>query len=268
MENIKASVIITSYNHANSIARAIDSVLSQKTTFNFYIVVIDDGSNDGSKEILKEYYNNKSIQNLSVISFENNQGLMQAYKVGFECCIGEYIAVCDCDDRWCDEFKLQKQVDYMEAHPECGMCHTNAYSETFGVDGLREMNYPLGATYETMLKGNSYICATTMCFRRNFMDFDRILKKKFYVWDYPILLHMIRRCKFHKLNDFTAINVVHGESVTHTKKRMPRLRYVLGIFRIKSYYIVRYGCKLDTMLYVIYKLTRDILSIILKRWYK
>lgn len=129
MENqIKLTVLLICYNHEKYIEQAINSVLNQKTSFRFKVVIHDDASTDKSKEIIKKYIE-KYPDLITGIFQEENQ-----YSKGVHNIIskfmrdyveGDYVAVCECDDYWIDNNKLQKQVDFLDNHSEYSGCMHN-----------------------------------------------------------------------------------------------------------------------------------------------
>lgn len=268
---MKVSVLITSYNHAPTLKRAIDGVLVQKTNFDFHIVIVDDGSTDGSISIIKDYFQNTKLWNIGIIQHMENMGIMATYRDGFERCNGKYTAICDCDDYWIDPLKLQKQVDYMDAHPDCGICYTRVKYENPNGTAQHQAQIPSEVTYDRMLRGG-YIWSMSMMFRtalqREYAPFDKIVRRGFFIWDYPIYLALLLHSKVHYLPDITAVYVQHNESFSNTRKRYHRLKYVMGLLWIKVWYILHYGCSWSTLFYVIYRFVRDIYSIIFKRWYR
>lgn len=106
MRKVKVSVVIPSYNSARYLTAAIDSVLAQ-TYENFEILVVDDGSTDETKDVLKRYEN--SIRYL----YKPNGGVSSARNHGIENAKGEYLAFLDADDAWLPE-KLEKQIIELE----------------------------------------------------------------------------------------------------------------------------------------------------------
>lgn len=125
--NLMVSVCCITYNQALYIREAIEGFLKQKTDFDYEIIIHDDASTDGTVDILSEY-EKKYPEKIKVIYEEKNQ-----YKNGidpflytFNKARGKYIAICEGDDYWNDENKLQKQVDYMERNPTCTLCFHNA----------------------------------------------------------------------------------------------------------------------------------------------
>ena len=117
------SIICTSYNHEDFIAEAIDSFLMQKTEFEFEILIHDDASTDRTADIIREYEEKYPdlIKPIYQIENQHTKGVLVEL-INHDRAIGKYIAVCEGDDYWTSPYKLQKQVDYMEAHPECSMC--------------------------------------------------------------------------------------------------------------------------------------------------
>ena len=118
MENVKVSVILTSYNHAAFIRKSIDSVLSQSFK-DYELIIIDDCSSDDSCDIIESYQDER----IQFIKHEYNRG--GGIKEGVEnYAKGEYIAIQHSDDFWSDENKLKKQVDYLDNHKECAAVFT------------------------------------------------------------------------------------------------------------------------------------------------
>ncbi len=108
------SVIIPTYNRREYVQEAIDSVLAQTFT-DYEIIVIDDGSTDGTGEALRARYRDRIHY-----EWQENQGESVARNRGIELAKGKYIAFLDSDDRWLPE-KLEKQVAYLDEHPGVGM---------------------------------------------------------------------------------------------------------------------------------------------------
>lgn len=113
-------VMMVTYNHVPYITQAIEGVVQQKTNFPFELVIGEDCSTDGTREIVFEYQK-KCPDIIRVITSNKNVGMNQNYYRTKKACKGKYIAFCDGDDYWHRSDKLQKQVDYLESHPECGM---------------------------------------------------------------------------------------------------------------------------------------------------
>lgn len=121
---IIVSIICCTYNNEKYIASAIDSFLMQKTDFKFEILIHDDASTDKSQEIITEY--SKKYENIiPILRNENIYSKTKIYPLSsmYKLSRGKYFADCEGDDYWTDEYKLQKQVDFMEKNPQYPMCH-------------------------------------------------------------------------------------------------------------------------------------------------
>ena len=114
------TVLLICYNHADSFEKAIQSVLNQKTSFGVKIIVLDDASTDGSQEIIKRYKDRPEVK--CVLREKNSGGLVIE---GLKLVDTKYFAVLETDDYWCDDNKLQEQVDILENNPDCSFCAHN-----------------------------------------------------------------------------------------------------------------------------------------------
>lgn len=133
------SVCVITYNHISYIEKCLDSILAQHASFEIEILVHDDASTDGTVEILQKY-ENKYPGIFRVFYEKENQYQKDTYPGGYTQGLlvpsarGEYIAACEGDDYWADVNKLQKQVDYLQSHPECVLvCHAAVV-----VDGISD----------------------------------------------------------------------------------------------------------------------------------
>lgn len=128
MSEIAVTVCCITYNHAKFVKQCLDGIVEQKTDFPFSILIHDDASTDGTTDIIREYIN--EYPNLFVPMLEKKNQYSQGnhsilIKYMLERAKGQYIAVCEGDDFWCDKYKLQKQYDLLQKHKNCNMCtHT------------------------------------------------------------------------------------------------------------------------------------------------
>ena len=119
------SVRVVTYNHEKWIAQCLESILMQRTNFSFEVIVGEDCSTDSTREIVQAYAG-KYPDKIHVLLAESNLGLMlNSYRVQ-HACRGKYHAMLEGDDYWIDPLKLQKQADFMEAHPDVSLCFHNA----------------------------------------------------------------------------------------------------------------------------------------------
>ena len=122
------SVYCLAYNHEKYIRRALEGMVRQKTDFDFEVIVHDDASTDGTAAVIREYAAEYPAVIKPVYQTENqwSKGISIVETHIRPRVTGSYMAVCEGDDYWTDPCKLQKQYDYMEAHPDCTFCFTNA----------------------------------------------------------------------------------------------------------------------------------------------
>jgi len=114
------SICCLTYNHEPYIKQCLDGFLMQKTNFPFEILIHDDASVDNTQNIIKNYELKHSDIIKPIYQKENQYskgiGVSRVYQ--FPRAKGKYIAMCEGDDYWIDPYKLQKQVDFLETHPE------------------------------------------------------------------------------------------------------------------------------------------------------
>lgn len=129
MSSPMVSICSITYNHAPFIRQCLDGFLMQQCNFSIEIIINDDCSTDGTTEIIREYAK-KYPDKIFPIFHEENQyskgvrGMLK--KFVFPKARGKYIALCEGDDYWTDPLKLQKQVDFLESHPDYSMCFHKA----------------------------------------------------------------------------------------------------------------------------------------------
>ena len=146
------SVGMLVFNQKKYVSIAIESILNQQVNFEYEIVIADDASTDGTREILIEYAK-KYPQIIKLILQKNNVGLVENSKILKRACKGRYRATLEGDDFWIDNDRLQKQVDFLETNLDyvaiCGLLipiNENSSETVFPWGGL-EKNYKLKGDY-------------------------------------------------------------------------------------------------------------------------
>ena len=175
----KVSVEVITYNHAKFIAQALESVLDQKTNFEWEIVIGDDYSTDGTRAILQSYarqYPDRIRLLLHPwrlgphkLGLEGKNNLLATYRA----CRGEYVALLEGDDYWTDERKLEKQVGFLDSHPNCSLC---CHAVAVEYSGMRAEHWgpAIGPSVERIysvvdllrLETKPQMAAPSMLFRR------------------------------------------------------------------------------------------------------
>ena len=173
---VKVSVCIQTYNHERYIARALDSVLMQETDFDFEIIIGEDESSDGTREICIDYarrYPDRIrlfLRSREDVIFINGRPTGRYNFIqNLNAARGQYIALLDGDDYWTDPRKLQKQADLLDAHPEYALCFHAVYEMDEEGRQLRIIRPPQRKpvyTLRELLKHN-FIPALSVMFRHH-----------------------------------------------------------------------------------------------------
>lgn len=242
---MKLTVYITTYNQEDYIAEAIESALNQKCSFDFEILIGEDCSTDCTRDICLSYQK-KYPEKVRVICREKNIGLVANNYDLIKHCRGEYLAYLGGDDFWTDMEKLEKQVCFLDRHPDYGLVYTS-FSEyrmfrEMAEIKLRQMRPRSGWLYHDLIH-QDFILPSTICFRRDLLsgvDLDALLKLNFFVEDYPLLLEVSRLTKMHALSDATTMYRVHSRNVSIGSVEK-LLRLFAATYVIQNYYSSLYG---------------------------
>ena len=108
------SVVIVTHNREKLLISAVDSVLRQKFT-DFELIIIDDASTDNTENVVKKYLSDSRVK---YVKIPKASSISQVRNSAWPYVNGEYVAVLDSDDIWCDDSKLGKQFEFLESHPE------------------------------------------------------------------------------------------------------------------------------------------------------
>ena len=168
---MKLSVAMITYNQERFIGQALESVLAQKVNFDFEIVIGEDCSTDGTRAIVMDYQRRYPDRIVSILR-PRNIGPMRNIESTLTACRGQYLSILEGDDYWTSVEKIQKQVDFLDSHPECALCchRVKFLNET----GSAEFDvFPPRAagsyTIEDLLKGN-FVMTCSAVMRRDLMN--------------------------------------------------------------------------------------------------
>jgi len=211
------SVFVMTFNHEQFIAQGLEGILTQKTNFDFEIVIGEDCSTDKTRKIVLEYYD-KYPGKFKVLLNEENIGAHANQIKVLHACSGKYIAICEGDDFWTDPYKLQKQVDFLEAHPEFSICFHEVLILKNGemLNDYLTRKVPEETDILELARGN-YIHTPSVVFRNKLFDDFPEQFSKAPVGDY--FLHMLnaRYGKIKKFNQVMAVYRIHNDSL-HSHK--------------------------------------------------
>lgn len=218
------SIIIPSYNRADTVGETIDSILVQQVDVDFEILIGDDCSTDNARNILlkyKELYPDK----IHLIFHEKNVGLGANWAICVKACKGKYICNCDNDDFWHNPHKLQLQVDYMECHPSSNVLFTDYRNKNRNTGSVEEVvsfiskDRPL----QDVVWGdiNSRYSNATVMYRADFLkshlNLDEWILWKFSLQDWNAWMILSAYTDFDILHVSTATICIENTSITRTQ---------------------------------------------------
>lgn len=247
------SIRTSAYNHAGYIRECIEGILNQKTDFKFEYIIGEDFSTDGTREIVFEYAE-KYPDVIRVITADRNLGMKMNGQRCIDACRGKYIAICEGDDFWIDSYKLQKQVDYMESHPECAVCATEGYRLNQATGEMAELPTLGLETYtpQDFLEGNQIFTLTTLTrasWAREFYTEIEPIAPRFMMGDYTLWLYMLTRGTIHKLSDKCAVYRELSQSASHYKDPYKQLRFAASSYDLRLFYNRLYKFSSSSMLF-------------------
>lgn len=219
------SVIMLTYNHESFISQAIEGVLMQQTSFPVKLYIADDASTDMTSSICKEFAEKYPDRIIHILN-KQNIGSRQNYINAFKTCHDKYIAHCEGDDYWTDAYKLQKQVDFLEANPNYSICWTK-YKTLDDINGKgdRQLNENVEPDWISLMNDSNIFninlnnifrpfatLTLTVMFRRVAIDLRLYVKLK-YSKDNTIFCMCLTQGKGAILNFFGGIYNIHNNGV-------------------------------------------------------
>lgn len=233
MENPLVSICSTTYNLEKYISIALDSWLSQKVNFSFEIVISDDCSKDGTTAIIQQYIE-KYPGVIKLHIGEKNLGMLPNFIRSLQLAKGKYIAVCDGDDYWINNNKLQMQIEFLENNPDYSSCFTNSLvlDETTGNTKIAKKDTWDTANSEQLLFHDDFRNdniplspghISSYVFRNNLLEYPEWFYKIDGVTDFPLYM-MISKFGLSKFfNIETSVYRKHDKSNSNNDYEFVRL---------------------------------------------
>lgn len=211
-KKIKVSITCTVYNHEPYIRRTIESFINQKTSFKYEILLHDDASTDGSREIIKEYFY-KYPDKIRVVLQDENQyskGKNIRHEFLHPLLNGSYIAICEGDDYWPSPDKLQMQFDFLESHKDySAVCGVTRYFDDKGneiMNPLPNEKYTgkdaIESNYLNIPSAN--IASNTLMYRTEYIKEKKYIDAIYdsvKVGDIILILHLFDKGKIYIMNE-------------------------------------------------------------------
>lgn len=252
---MKLSVCMITYNHEKFIAQAINSVLIQQTNFDYGIVIGEDCSTDNTRSICLEYQR-KYPDKIRLLLPKKNLGMIHNFIQTFGSCRGKYVAMLEGDDYWTDPYKLQKQVDFLEANPDYGLVHSD-YNKHYlnhnklekAINKLNRRDIPRGYVFEELLLRN-FISTPTTCWRRLLIQNSQFLHNlsscQWSVGDWALWLEISAQSYIGYLDEPMATYRIHKKSLTHINRKHLQYKFMLSMYELRLHYISIYEISDET----------------------
>jgi glycosyltransferase involved in cell wall biosynthesis len=224
----KVSVIIPTYNMADYLPEAIESVLNQ-TYKDFEIIVIDDGSTDNTKEIVKKYID-PSRDNIRYI-YQENKGVSVARNTAIMNARGEFIALLDADDR-CYANRLEEEIKAIEKDPGIGLVHADDMAITENGKCIdtqrRNKKYLSGYIFKNLYIRKANISLPTVLVKKECFEkvglFDENLTR-LGCEDREAWLRIAREYRIEYINKVLAYYRRTGNGMSSNQEKMKKARY-------------------------------------------
>ena len=251
------------YMHENYIRECIEGILMQKTTFPVRVLIHDDASTDRTAEIVREY--EKKYPNLikAYYQTENSHSQKNAedkkrLRAPFnEMRIGKYEALCEGDDYWTDPLKLQKQVNFLEEHPEYGLVHADCH-KYYHEEGRWQYhvnksknNRTEPANKEELFYGlinfDYKLRTATVLYRNELLSNIDKNRKVFPMGDTPKWLELSQHMRFKYMDEVFAVYRVLKNSMSKSTDKKKYFRFKLAMMEMRIYYcrVIGYDVKPD-----------------------
>lgn len=174
-EPILVAIHCMVYNHAPFLRDCFEGFVMQRTNFRFVAIVHEDVSSDNSADIVREYEEKypdifKPIYETENQWHKTDGSLTRIMNEAIAATGAKYVALCEGDDYWTDPLKLQKQVDFMESHPECAICFhpVMVHDQRTGGDYLDTLTkVPQITTIHDLARIGNYIHTPSVMYRYN-----------------------------------------------------------------------------------------------------
>lgn len=222
---MKLSVMLITYNHERYIAQAIQSVLDQRTNFDYEIVIGEDCSTDRTREIVMEFHRLYPDRIVPILRDEN-AGMMRNFMEVLAACRGEYVAILEGDDYWTCPDKVQRQVDFLEANPDYAICCGRALvldQMGLGLPAVLPANAAGPHSIENLLTGN-FIMTSTVVYRWGALGHFPSWFREIAMGDWPLHVLMSQFGKIHLMNEVFSVYRVHSGGVWSSRSPVRRLK--------------------------------------------
>ena len=253
------TIYCLTYNHESYIADALEGFMAQKVDFPIECLVVNDCSTDGTLQVVRTYQEKYPGKIRVIMPPQNTRG-----KIGKEVYPqfhGKYIALCEGDDYWVDEHKLQKQVDYMEEHPTCACCCCNSfYLDQNNLEESRKEKKVMGPVedmdhldVQSYLENEEYVGGSATMLYRNYHEKLPTWVNRFDFGDLTRFLQAFKHGYVHYSGEVRAIYRINVpgsyngriNALKPEERASKRLRYWEDVCAVWQYFNIDTGYRWD-----------------------
>lgn len=252
-KQVVVSISCIAYNQSPYIEQCLDGMLHQKTNFAFEILIHDDCSTDETTSLIQKY--EKQYPEIIKPVYESENQYQNGKPSGsvvwnFPRAKGKYIALCEGDDYWIDENKLQMQVDFLEQNSEYGLCYTCA--KEFLQNKHRFSRKKFGSyvdSFEDLLIKGNRIPTLTVCAKKElimqYVDEIKPQEKKWLMGDYPMWLYIALKSKVQFFNKETSVYRVLQNSASHSSSAEKNYDFHKSAYDIRKFFSDMSGISIE-----------------------
>lgn len=235
------------YNHEPYLRDCLEGFVMQQTDFPFVAIVHDDASTDHSADIIREYAAKYPHIIRPIYETENQYSkqdgsLTKIMNAAVTATGAPYIALCEGDDYWTDPHKLQKQVDFLDTHPDIGLCYTDydtcdakgtIINKACFANGINK----IPVSFAEHLVAQGYIAPMTWLYRKTIYDALQDIQRQPVVdGSFVVALEFFLHSEVYFLNEVTATYRIHEGSASHPLTVLQRIKYRKGVYEIQQRY--------------------------------
>lgn len=243
------AIICTAYNHEPYIRKCLEGFVVQKTNFSFVAIVHDDASNDKTASIIREFEDKYPDIIVPIYEVENqyskHDGQLHAIiERELNRISPKYIAICEGDDYWDDPYKLQKQVDTMEADKTISLCYTKSKSHSTTQNEFVKVRHTKCRDFRTFLLYDETITLTALMkydqYKAYYADIQPE-KRNWLMGDTPLWLWLSKNGTIAPLDIITGVYNAHEGSVSRSGAYRDRVRFNKSALDIRLFFVDKYN---------------------------
>ena len=244
------SICMITYNHAAYISEAIAGVLSQQLVYSFELIIGEDCSKDGTREIVLGYQR-RYPRVIRVLTSAHNVGMLANHYRTIAAARGKYVAFCEGDDFWHRQDKLTKQLAILEADPDVslvGSSYRRVSNDGLVIkedrmDGVEA--YEDSLSYDDLVLDKVFIPTLTACARRDLLcevvgDSEQCRDKTFLMGDLPVWLELSQRGKVRFIHEPLASYRLSANSATRQEDPLAARRFAMSACEISYQMLSKY----------------------------